>query len=64
MLAVAKYLIFRHAANAFDVSLLSLSACVKALEQGLDILLFERHVRGERLTESRQIVRRARSNER
>lgn len=51
-LAVAEYLNFRHAANALGVSLSSVSARVKALEEELGILLFERHARGVRLTEA------------
>lgn len=50
-LAVAEYLNFRHAANALGVSLSSVSARVKTLEEDLGILLFERHARGVRLTE-------------
>lgn len=56
-LAVAEYLNFRHAANALGVSLSSVSARVKTLEQDLGVLLFERHARGVRLTEAgRQFV--------
>jgi DNA-binding transcriptional LysR family regulator len=51
-LAVAEYLNFRHAANALGVSLSSVSTRVKALEQNLGVLLFERHARGVRLTEA------------
>lgn len=51
-LAVAEYLNFRHAANALGVSLSSVSARVKMLEEDLGILLFERHARGVRLTEA------------
>ncbi|UGV28540.1 LysR family transcriptional regulator [Rhodopseudomonas boonkerdii] len=51
-LAVAEHLNFRHAANALGVSLSSVSARVKALEEDLGILLFERHARGVRLTEA------------
>lgn len=50
-LAVAEYLNFRHAANALGVAQSSVSARVKALEEDLGILLFERHARGVRLTE-------------
>lgn len=50
--AVAEYLNFRHAANALGVSLSSVSARVKTLEEDLGILLFERHARGVRLTEA------------
>ncbi len=52
MLAVAEYLNFRHAANALGVAQSSVSARVKALEEDLGILLFERHARGVRLTEA------------
>ena len=51
-LAVAEYLNFRHAANALGVAQSSVSARVKALEDDLGILLFERHARGVRLTEA------------
>ncbi|WP_199194859.1 LysR family transcriptional regulator [Phyllobacterium phragmitis] len=51
-LAVAEYLNFRHAANALGVAQSSVSARVKALEEDLGVLLFERHVRGVRLTEA------------
>ncbi|EBJ0768666.1 LysR family transcriptional regulator, partial [Salmonella enterica] len=51
-LAVAEYLNFRHAANALGVAQSSVSARVKALEEDLGILLFERHARGVRLTEA------------
>ncbi|ALV28560.1 LysR family transcriptional regulator [Pannonibacter phragmitetus] len=51
-LAVAEYLSFRHAANALGVSQSSVSARVKALEEDLGILLFERHARGVRLTDA------------
>lgn len=51
-LAVAEYLNFRHAANALGVSLSSVSARVKGLEEDLGVLLFERHARGVRLTEA------------
>ena len=52
MLAVAEYLNFRHAANALGVAQSSVSARVKALEEDLGILLFERRARGVRLTEA------------
>lgn len=56
-IAVAEHLNFRHAANSLGVSLSTVSARVKALEQDLGILLFERHARGVRLTEAgRQFV--------
>ena len=51
-LAVAEYLNFRHAANALGVAQSSVSARVKALEEDLGILLFERHARGVRLTDA------------
>lgn len=51
-LAVAEHLNFRHAANALGVSLSSVSARVKTLEEDLGVLLFERHARGVRLTEA------------
>ena len=51
-LAVAEYLNFRHAANALGVAQSSVSARVKALEEDLGIVLFERHARGVRLTEA------------
>lgn len=58
-LAVAEYLNFRHAAKALGVAQSSVSARVKALEEDLGILLFERHARGVRLTEAgRQFVER------
>ena len=51
-LAVTEHLNFRHAAKALRVSLSSVSARVKTLEEDLGILLFERHARGVRLTEA------------
>ncbi len=45
-IAVAEYLNFRHAANALGVAQSSVSARVKALEDDLGILVFERHARG------------------
>src|SRR5690606_24042049 len=51
-LAVDEYLIFRHAANALAVAQSSVSARVKALEEDLGILLFERRARGVQLTEA------------
>ncbi len=51
-LAVAEYLNFRHAANALGISQSSVSARIKALEEDLGILLFERNTRGVRLTEA------------
>ena len=51
-LAVAEYLNFRHAANALGIAQSSVSARIKALEDDLGILVFERHARGVRLTEA------------
>ncbi|MGQ3673989.1 LysR family transcriptional regulator [Xanthobacter sp. TB0139] len=51
-LAVAEYLNFRHAAKALGAAQSSVSARVKALEDDLGILLFERHARGVRLTDA------------
>ncbi|PJR91733.1 LysR family transcriptional regulator [Ochrobactrum sp. 695/2009] len=51
-LAVAEYLSFCQAANALGVSQSSVSARVKALEEELGILLFQRNTRGVRLTEA------------
>ncbi|HHV70275.1 MAG TPA: LysR family transcriptional regulator [Ochrobactrum intermedium] len=51
-LAVAEYLSFHRAANALGVSQSSVSARIKALEEDLGILLFERNTRGVRLTEA------------
>ncbi len=51
-LAVAEHLNFRHAANALGVTQSSVSARIKALEETLGILLFERRHRGVRLTEA------------
>ncbi|WP_018390164.1 LysR family transcriptional regulator [Ancylobacter sp. FA202] len=51
-LAVAEYLNFRHAANFLGVSQSSVSTRIKALEEDLGILLFERRHRGVRLTEA------------
>jgi len=51
-LAVAEYLSFYRAAQALGTSQSSVSARVKTLEEDLDILLFERHARGVRLTEA------------
>ncbi|MFK0209489.1 LysR family transcriptional regulator [Agrobacterium sp. NPDC090283] len=59
-LAVAEYLSFSHAAKALGVSQSCVSARVKALEEELGILLFERNTRGVRLTEAgRLFVERA-----
>lgn len=51
-LTVAEYLNFRHAANFLDVAQSSVSLRVKALEEEVGILLFERHSRGLRLTDA------------
>jgi len=51
-LAVTEHLNFRHAAKALRVSLSSVSARVKTLEEDLGVLLFERHARGVRLIEA------------
>lgn len=56
-LAVAEHLNFSQAASALGTSQSSVSARVKALENELGILLFERNTRGVRLTEAgRQFV--------
>jgi len=56
-LAVAEHLSFRHAASTLGISQSSVSARVKALENELGTLLFERNTRGVRLTEAgRQFV--------
>lgn len=52
VLAVAEHLNFRHAANRLGVSQSSVSTRIKALEEDLGILLFERRHRGVRLTEA------------
>lgn len=49
-LAVAEYLNFHHAAKALGISQSSVSARIRALEEELGILLFERNTRGVRLT--------------
>lgn len=51
-LAVAEYLSFHRAARALGTSQSSVSARVKALEEDLGILLFQRNTRGVRLTEA------------
>jgi len=51
-IAVAEHLNFRHAAKSLGVSQSSVSARVKALEDNLGVLLFERHARGVRLTDA------------
>lgn len=51
-LAVAEHLNFRHAANVLGITQSSVSARIKALEEALGIVLFERRHRGVRLTEA------------
>ena len=51
-LAVAEHLSFHRAAQALGTSQSSVSARIKALEEELGILLFERNTRGVRLTEA------------
>lgn len=51
-LAVARHLSFRHAASALGVSQSSVSARIKALENELGVVLFERNTRGVRLTDA------------
>lgn len=51
-IAVAEHLSFYRAADALGVSQSSVSARIKALEEDLGILLFERNTRGVRLTEA------------
>jgi hypothetical protein len=50
-LIVAEYLNFRHAANFLGVVPSSVSLRIKALEEEMGVLLFERHSRGVRLTD-------------
>lgn len=58
-LAVAEHLSFYRAANALGVSQSSVSARIRALEEELGILLFDRNTRGVRLTDAgRQFVER------
>lgn len=52
VLAVAEYLSFHHAANVLGTTQSSVSTRIKALEEVLGILLFERRHRGVRLTEA------------
>src|SRR5690606_10611283 len=52
VIAVSEHLSFYRAANALGVSQSSVSARIKALEEDLGILLFERNTRGVRLTEA------------
>lgn len=51
-LAVAEYLSFYRAAQALGTSQSGVSARIRALEEELGILLFERNTRGVRLTEA------------
>lgn len=51
-LAVAEYLSFHLAAKALGVSQSSVSARIKALEDALGVVLFDRNTRGVRLTET------------
>lgn len=51
-LAVAEYLSFNRAAYALGTSQSSVSARIRALEEELGVLLFERNTRGVRLTEA------------
>lgn len=51
-LAVAEYLSFRRAALALGTSQSSVSARIKALEEDLGVILFDRNTRGVRLTEA------------
>lgn len=51
-LAVAEYMSFSQAASAIGIGQSSISARIKALEDELGILLFERNTRGVRLTEA------------
>lgn len=52
VLAVAEHLNFQHAANALGTTQSSVSTRIKALEETLGILLFERRHRGVRLTDA------------
>lgn len=52
LIAAAQHMNFRHAAMALGVSQSSISSRIKALEQELGILLFERRARGVKLTEA------------
>ncbi|MFG1393792.1 LysR family transcriptional regulator [Xanthobacter agilis] len=54
LVAVAEHLNFRHAANALGVTQSSVSTRIKALEETLGVILFERRHRGVRLTEAGQ----------
>ncbi len=55
-IAVAEHLNFRHAAKALGISQSSVSARVKALEDNLGVLLFERHARGRSANRRRQAL--------
>lgn len=52
VLAVAHYRSFRQAANALGISPSSVSERIKALENDLGVLLFDRNTRGVRLTQA------------
>jgi len=52
MLVLAEHLNFHHAANALGVAQSSVSTRIRALEETLGIVLFERRHRGVRLTEA------------
>ncbi|TCP89759.1 DNA-binding transcriptional LysR family regulator [Rhizobium sp. PP-CC-2G-626] len=52
LLSVAEHLNFHHAANVLGTTQSCVSARIKALEETLGILLFERRYRGVRLTEA------------
>ncbi len=52
MLAVAEYLSFQRAARALGTSQSSVSARIKALEEELGIVIFDRNTRGVRITEA------------
>ena len=52
MLAVSEYLSFHRAAKALGVSQSSVSTRIKALEDTLGVVLFDRNTRGVRLTET------------
>lgn len=51
-LAVAEYLSFHRAAKALGTSQASVSTRIKALEEDLGVVLFDRNTRGVRLTEA------------
>ncbi|MGI6247307.1 MAG: LysR family transcriptional regulator [Pseudochelatococcus sp.] len=52
MLAVSEYLSFHRAAKALGTSQSSVSARIKALEEDLGVVLFDRNTRGVRLTDA------------